>query len=145
MEDAYRVERGIVLFEHIERLFSLTPVGPTYSNSVLQALITALTEPLNPPKGNLLIIATTSKPGAIRQFELDSLFNAILRTRPLSAEESVTFLQSVFEDKPNMVADIKPYLPSQLPVKTMHTICTAIKANPNAQDFLFNLSRLMKQ
>lgn len=138
------MERGIVVFEHIERLFSWTPVGPSFSNAVLQELITAFTEPLNPPRGHLLVIATSSKPEAVRQFEMDGIFNTIVSTKPLTAEESVTFLQSVFEDKTDMIGDVKAYLPKSLPIKTLQTICTAIKAQPSSQDFLFNLARLTK-
>jgi SpoVK/Ycf46/Vps4 family AAA+-type ATPase len=144
MDDAYRVERAIVLFEHLERLVSWAPVGPSFSNSMLQELITAISEPLSSPKGHVLVIATTSKPDVIRRFELEDMFSATLRTRPLSTEEQISFLQSVFEDKPELIADVKSYLPKALPIKVLQTICTAIRATPTAQDFLFNLSRLTK-
>lgn len=144
MEDAYRVERAIVLFEHIERLVSWAPVGPSFSNTMLQELITAISEPLNAPRGHVLVIATTSKPEVIRRFELEDVFSATLHTRPLSTEEQIAFLQSVFEDKPDLIAEVKAYLPKTLPVKVLQTICTAIRASPTSQDFLFNLSRLSK-
>jgi SpoVK/Ycf46/Vps4 family AAA+-type ATPase len=105
MDDAYRVERAIVLFEHLERLVSWAPVGPSFSNSMLQELITAISEPLSSPKGHVLVIATTSKPDVIRRFELEDMFSATLRTRPLSTEEQISFLQSVFEDKPELIAN----------------------------------------
>ncbi|KAG7280616.1 hypothetical protein CRUP_023235 [Coryphaenoides rupestris] len=59
-EDAYKSQLSCVVVDDIERLLDFVPIGPRFSNLVLQALLVLLKKP--PPKGRkLLIIGTTSR------------------------------------------------------------------------------------
>ena len=59
-QDAYKSPLSVVIVDDIERILDFAPIGPQFSNSVLQTLINLLCK--QPPNGRrLLIIATTSQ------------------------------------------------------------------------------------
>lgn len=55
-EDAYDSGSSCLILDDIERLFAYCPVGPTFSNSVLQTLLVFLKK-RPPPSTNFMIIA----------------------------------------------------------------------------------------
>jgi vesicle-fusing ATPase len=58
--DAYKSPLNIVVMDNIERILDWVPIGPRFSNAVLQTLVVLLRKP--PPKGRrLLILATTTE------------------------------------------------------------------------------------
>jgi vesicle-fusing ATPase len=59
-DDAYKSSLSCILVDNLERLLDYGPVGPRYSNLILQALLVLLKK--TPPKGKkLLIICTSSR------------------------------------------------------------------------------------
>ncbi|KAG4429739.1 hypothetical protein IFR05_014773 [Cadophora sp. M221] len=72
--DAYKSPQNIVVIDNIERIIEWVPIGPRFSNPVLQALMVLLTK--QPPAGRrLLIIGTTSQRSVMRQLDLQQIFN----------------------------------------------------------------------
>ncbi|KAI5116618.1 hypothetical protein M0805_007789 [Coniferiporia weirii] len=82
--DSYKSPLSVIVIDNIERLLEWVPIGPNFSNAVLQALLVLLTR--RPPKGRrLLTIATTSiKPMLVETQLLDN-FDADLRVPPISS------------------------------------------------------------
>lgn len=77
-DDAYKSVQSCVLVDDIERLLDYCPVGPRYSNMVLQTLLILLKQ--DPPKGRrLLILCTTSCKDFLGEIGMLSLFSTVLR------------------------------------------------------------------
>lgn len=76
--DSYKSPLSVIVVDNIERLLDWVPIGPRFSNSVLQTLMTLLRK--TPPKeGNkLLIIATTTNRQVLEQMNMDESFDADL-------------------------------------------------------------------
>lgn len=74
-DDAYKSPLSVVLIDNIERIVDWVPIGPRFSNSVLQALMVLLGK--EPPKGRrLLVLATTSERTVLQQLDLFTAFDA---------------------------------------------------------------------
>uniref|UniRef100_T1IP97 Vesicle-fusing ATPase n=1 Tax=Strigamia maritima TaxID=126957 RepID=T1IP97_STRMM len=92
-DDAYRSQLSCILVDNIERLLDYGPIGPRYSNLVLQALLVLLKK--EPPKGRkLLILCTSSRRQVLEEMEMLSAFTAVLHVANLSTGEH---LMSVLE------------------------------------------------
>ncbi|KAF8533957.1 P-loop containing nucleoside triphosphate hydrolase protein [Trichophaea hybrida] len=73
--DAYKSTLNIVVVDQIERLIDWVPIGPRFSNAVLQTLVVLLRKP--PPKGRrLLILATSTERSVLSQLDLLNSFDA---------------------------------------------------------------------
>jgi vesicle-fusing ATPase len=88
-EDAYRSPLSAVIIDDIEGLLDYSPIGMRYSNLVLQALRVLLKK--RPPlKSRLLVLATSSNEGFLREFGLLSSFSSVVHVPRLSAVEHIT-------------------------------------------------------
>ncbi|XP_054898689.1 vesicle-fusing ATPase-like [Poeciliopsis prolifica] len=100
-EDAYKSQLSCVLVDDIERLLDYVPIGPRFSNLVLQALLVLLKKP--PPKGRkLLIIGTTSRRDVLQEMEMLDAFSTTIHIPNISrGEELVQALELLgsFEEK----------------------------------------------
>ncbi|EJD01552.1 AAA-domain-containing protein [Fomitiporia mediterranea MF3/22] len=86
--DSYKSPLSVIVIDNIERLLEWVPIGPNFSNAVLQALLVLLAR--RPPKGRrLLIIATTSIKPMLVETQLSEVFDADLRVPPISSLESL--------------------------------------------------------
>ena len=73
-DDAYKSPLSIVVIDNIERIIDWIPIGPRFSNSVLQALLVLLKK--EPPKGRgLLILTTTSEKSVLQQLDVFKSFD----------------------------------------------------------------------
>lgn len=73
--DAYKSPLNVVVVDNIERILDWVPIGPRFSNAVLQTLMVLLRK--QPPKGRrLLIIATTTERSVLSQMDLLTSFDA---------------------------------------------------------------------
>ncbi|KAG0645302.1 Vesicular-fusion sec18 [Hyphodiscus hymeniophilus] len=72
--DAYKSPQNIVVIDNIERIIEWVPIGPRFSNPVLQALMVLLTKQPPAPR-RLLIIGTTSQRSVLKQLDLQAIFN----------------------------------------------------------------------
>lgn len=73
--DAYKSAMSVVVLDSIERIIEWVPIGPRFSNPILQTLITLLRK--QPPKGRrLLILATTTERTTMQHLDVWNHFNA---------------------------------------------------------------------
>ncbi|RSL68263.1 hypothetical protein CEP53_002627 [Fusarium sp. AF-6] len=71
--DAYKSPASILILDDFERMIGWNPIGPRFSNVMLEALTTLLVS--KPPKGHrLLIFVTTSKASVLKMLEIDMDF-----------------------------------------------------------------------
>ncbi|XP_065661113.1 vesicle-fusing ATPase [Hydra vulgaris] len=76
-DDAYKSELSCIIVDDIERLLEYVPIGPRFSNVVLQTLIVLLKK--KAPKGHkLLIIATCNSSDVLRSLQVFDCFNATI-------------------------------------------------------------------
>ena len=85
-DDAYKSQVSIVILDDIERLLDYVPIGPRFSNIVLQALLVLLKK-LPPPGRKLLIIGTTSRRDVLQEMEMLTTFNTVIHVSNLSQPE----------------------------------------------------------
>uniref|UniRef100_UPI0037E825A5 vesicle-fusing ATPase-like n=1 Tax=Semicossyphus pulcher TaxID=241346 RepID=UPI0037E825A5 len=87
-EDAYKSQLSCLVVDDIERLLDYVPIGPRFSNLVLQALLVLLKKP--PPKGRkLLIIGTTSRKDVLQEMEMLNAFSTIIHIPNISRGEQL--------------------------------------------------------
>ncbi|XP_078079887.1 vesicle-fusing ATPase [Mustelus asterias] len=72
-EDAYKSQLSCVVVDDIERLLDYVPIGPRFSNLVLQALLVLLKKS-SPHGRKLLIIGTTSRKDVLQEMEMMDVF-----------------------------------------------------------------------
>lgn len=74
-DDAYKSPLSVVVIDNIERIIEWVPIGPRFSNSVLQALMVLLKK--EPPKGRrLLVLATTGERSVLQQLDVFTSFDS---------------------------------------------------------------------
>uniref|UniRef100_A0A7E4V7Z1 Vesicle-fusing ATPase n=1 Tax=Panagrellus redivivus TaxID=6233 RepID=A0A7E4V7Z1_PANRE len=80
--DAYKSPLSVLIIDNLERLLDYTPIGPRFSNLVLQALDVLLNK--KPPPGHrLLVLATSSVQDFLQEVDLTSCFSKVVRVRQL--------------------------------------------------------------
>uniref|UniRef100_A0A8C6TZR9 Vesicle-fusing ATPase n=1 Tax=Neogobius melanostomus TaxID=47308 RepID=A0A8C6TZR9_9GOBI len=83
-DDAYKSQLSCVVVDDIERLLDYVPIGPRFSNLVLQALLVLLKKP--PPKGRkLMIIGTTSRKDVLQEMEMLDAFSTTIHIPNISS------------------------------------------------------------
>ena len=91
-EGAHRARHGIVLLDDLERLLSWSPIGPSFDNTILQALYVLIKK--RPPRGRrTLVIGTTSDEVAVRALCLPAFFDATLTVPLLNRAEAEVVLR----------------------------------------------------
>ncbi|KAI9634251.1 putative vesicular-fusion protein sec18 [Dioszegia hungarica] len=86
--DSYKSPLSVIVVDSLERLLDWNPIGPRFSNSVLQALVVLFGK--RPPKGRrLLILATTSNRSILRDMDVESAFDTDIPVSPISSIESI--------------------------------------------------------
>ncbi|XP_017290456.1 vesicle-fusing ATPase isoform X2 [Kryptolebias marmoratus] len=87
-DDAYKSQLSCMVVDDIERLLDYVPIGPRFSNLVLQALLVLLKKP--PPKGRkLLIIGTTSRKDVLQEMEMLDAFSTTIHIPNISTGEQL--------------------------------------------------------
>lgn len=87
-DDAYKSPLSCIIVDDIERLLDYVPIGPRFSNLVLQALLVLLKKV--PPHGHkLFIIATTSRKDVLQEMELLSTFNNVIHVSSITGGEEL--------------------------------------------------------
>ncbi|RWS15681.1 vesicle-fusing ATPase 2-like protein [Dinothrombium tinctorium] len=96
-DDAYKSQMSCVVVDNIERLLDYGPIGPRYSNLVLQALLVLLKK--EPPKGRkLMVLCTTSRKQVLEEMEMLPAFTAVLHVPYLTKPEHLmAVLQNIAE------------------------------------------------
>ncbi|OLY78342.1 Vesicular-fusion protein sec18 [Smittium mucronatum] len=93
--DSYKSPISVIMIDDIERLIEWVPIGPRFSNAVLQTLIVLLGK--QPPKGHrLLVLATSSQKSVLSELGLLDAFDADIKTPMIEQVESVDFVLKYF-------------------------------------------------
>ena len=72
-ENAYKSKESAIIIDDIDSIIEFSPIGPRFSNKILQALLVLLKQP--PPPGHKLAIFTiTSKREAMSMIGIDSRY-----------------------------------------------------------------------
>lgn len=86
--DSYKSPMSIIVVDSIEKIVEWVPIGPRFSNPVLQALTVLLGK--QPPKDRrLLVLATTSNKAMLNDMDLAEAFLADIRVPNISSLRSV--------------------------------------------------------
>ncbi|XP_060059278.1 vesicle-fusing ATPase isoform X2 [Erinaceus europaeus] len=87
-DDAYKSQLSCVVVDDIERLLDYVPIGPRFSNLVLQALLVLLKKA--PPQGRkLLIIGTTSRKDVLQEMEMLDAFSTTIHVPNIATGEQL--------------------------------------------------------
>ncbi|KAL3093763.1 hypothetical protein niasHT_027034 [Heterodera trifolii] len=93
-EDAYKSPLSCVIIDNVERLMDYSPIGPRYSNMVLQTLLVLLAK--RPPQNQrLLVLATTSNEQFLYEADMLSVFSKVIRVEQL---HTVNHVMAVLEE-----------------------------------------------
>jgi vesicle-fusing ATPase len=102
-EDAYKSNLSLIILDDVERLLEYVPIGPRFSNAVLQTLLVLLKKV--PPHENrrVIIMATTSSMQILEDMQMQQVFNVILHmpqlTKPQHVKQVFTGLSVPVEGK----------------------------------------------
>ncbi|UZJ51589.1 hypothetical protein CBS101457_000909 [Exobasidium rhododendri] len=89
--DSYKSPLSIIVVDSIEKIVEWVPIGPRFSNSVLQALSVLLGK--RPPKDRrLLILATTSNKPMLSDMEISDTFLADIRVPSITSLRSIDYV-----------------------------------------------------
>ncbi|KAJ9058963.1 transport between ER and Golgi ATPase protein [Entomophthora muscae] len=97
--DSYKSPLSVIVVDNIERLLDWVPIGPRFSNNVLQTLMVLLKK--TPPKeGNkLLVLATTTNRHVLEQMDMFNAFDSdiyVPNVKTLSEAEIVVQKMNIF-------------------------------------------------
>ncbi len=87
--DSYKSPLSIIVIDDVERLIEYTPVGPRFSNTVLQTLLVLLKKAPDEENRRLLVIATTSVSNHLEDLQLTDAFNVQLRCPQLEEPSEI--------------------------------------------------------
>ena len=86
--DVHKSPLNVLVIDKIENIINYNPIGPRFSNDVLQVLNVYLTK--KPPRGRrLLIIGTTSQYSVLKHMNLVDSFNDAIAVPPIRTIEEV--------------------------------------------------------
>ncbi|XP_063815529.1 vesicle-fusing ATPase [Pseudophryne corroboree] len=87
-DDAYKSQLSCVVVDDIERLLDYVPIGPRFSNLVLQALLVLLKK-APPQRRKLLIIGTTSRKDVLQEMEMLDAFSTTIHVPNICTGEQL--------------------------------------------------------
>ena len=95
-EDAYKSPLNVVIVDNVERILEYVPLGPQFSNAVLQTLLILFCK--QPPNGRrLLIIATTTQRSLLEQLGLLGCFNEGIAVPGVSSHSELAHILRVLQ------------------------------------------------
>ncbi len=95
-QDSSRSPLSVVVLDDLERLIDYSPIGPRFSNTVVQTLLVLLKKPPASADKRLLVIGTTSVASHLEDLQLVQGFNVTLNVPQLTGPEEVkTVLREV--------------------------------------------------
>lgn len=95
-DDAQKSSLSVVVLDDIERMIEFSPIGPRYSNLILQTLI-VLTKRIPEKERRLLLIGTTSCADVLERLDYRKVFSTELSMHPLNADEITSILDGTAE------------------------------------------------
>ncbi|EDN09511.1 vesicle-fusing ATPase [Histoplasma mississippiense (nom. inval.)] len=89
--DAYKSPTSVVVMDNIERIIDWVPIGPRFSNTVLQTVMVLLRK--KPPGDRrLLILATTTERSILKQLDVFSSFNSDIRVPNVNTFSELSYI-----------------------------------------------------
>lgn len=108
-DDAYKSPLSVVLMDNIERIVEWVPIGPRFSNGVLQALMVLLKK--EPPKGRrLLVLATTGERSVMQQLDLFTAFDSDIAVPNVNGYAELSHIlekSNVFQDPARAIKELR--------------------------------------
>lgn len=108
-DDAYKSPLSVVLIDNIERIFEWVPIGPRFSNTVLQALMVLLKK--QPPKGRrLLVLVTSSERSVLQQLDLFTAFDSDIAVSNVNHSHELSYIlkqSGVFQEPDRAIRKLK--------------------------------------
>ncbi len=108
-DDAYKSPLSVVLIDNIERIVEWVPIGPRFSNAVLQALMVLLKK--EPPKGRrLLVLATTGERSVLQQLDLFTIFDSDIAVPNVSTHTELSHIMKqsgVFQEPERAIRELQ--------------------------------------
>lgn len=108
-DDAYKSPLSVVLIDNIERIVEWVPIGPRFSNAVLQALMVLLKK--EPPKGRrLLVLATTGERSVLQQLDLFTTFDSDIAVPNVSTHTELSHIMKqsgVFQEPERAIRELQ--------------------------------------
>lgn len=86
--DSYKSPLSIIFIDDIERIIDYSPIGPRFSNTVLQTLL-VLIRKMPPVSSRLMIIATTSISHYMDDLQLTAAFNVTVHVSQLQGPAEI--------------------------------------------------------
>lgn len=145
-DDAYRSELSCIIVDDIERLIDYVPIGPRFSNIILQALIVLLKKKTRRGK-KLLIIATTSSKDVLNQMGMLNCFNTVIHVPTITrVEHLIKVVDDLDVFSYNDKLDIKSELEGkQIHIAMKHLISLVEMANQHSSKASKFISLLEEQ
>ncbi|KAL9608443.1 MAG: hypothetical protein Q9167_006725 [Letrouitia subvulpina] len=108
-DNAYKSPLGVVLLDSIERIVEWVPIGPRFSNPILQALMVLLKK--IPPEGRrLLILATTGERSVLQQLDLFTAFDSDIAVPNVGSYAELNYIMTqseAFQDPRRALDELK--------------------------------------
>ncbi|KAF9893066.1 transport between ER and Golgi ATPase protein [Aspergillus nanangensis] len=99
--DAYKSRTSVVVVDNIERIIDWVPIGPRFSNTILQTLMVFLTK--QPTNGRrLLILATTTERAVLKQLDVYNSFNSDIMVPNVMTYDELKYIMKqseAFDDR----------------------------------------------
>lgn len=93
-DDAHKSSLSVIVVDNIERLIEYSPMGPRFSNIILQTLL-VLTKRVPPHGRRLLLLGTTSCVDVLHRLDYRQAFSAVLSTERLTGQEIGSIVDGV--------------------------------------------------
>jgi len=94
--DSYKSPLSVIVIDSLERLLDWVPIGPRFSNTVLQTLLVLLKK--QPPKGHkLLLISTTSQKNILQEMDMLDSFDAEIYVPSIKSLSSIDIVLKEIE------------------------------------------------
>ena len=114
-DDAYKSPLSVVVVDNIERIIEWVPVGPRFSNPVLQALMVLLKK--EPPKGRrLLVLATTGERSVLQQLDVFTSFDSDIAVPNVKSFKELAFIMKqsgAFQDEGRAIQELQEMTQSE--------------------------------
>lgn len=140
-ENSYRSRLSLIIVDALERLLEYVPVGPRFSNAVLQTLLVLLKR-APPPNHRLLIISTTSQRMMLERMDMGEAFDAFIPVPPIRDRASLDRVvkEVGLFDAPERLQLSVPPTEISIGVKRLIMICETAR---QADDKEFEFNRLL--
>lgn len=90
-DDAYKSLLSLILIDSVELIVDWNPLGPRFSNGVVQALRVLIRK--EPPKGrSLLVLGTTGEQSAMHQLGLFTSFNSKIAVPNVNSHQELAYI-----------------------------------------------------